>query len=289
MAKMPRSTSPSWSARSTAFGGVQVDELVRHLRRAAHVVPGRVLVEAAPAALDAHDQAVGRPGGSGSSWSKTVSCASERRSAHRLGVGVARLQVDEELPGVVGHLCGDRREAFWSRACRSVSVSKPKRSSVRPTKWVTPWLSAASRSCSSAGHRDDHEALRREVLVATSRTAAGGRPVPVDDDGLAGKAGRRDAVRAEERVRQHRLDRSAADGAVEHVARMHLDREDIDERARAAELLEVREVLLEGGLECRDRHAVEDGVGGERVPERSNWKSMTCGVGSPEWIRSRRR
>ena len=46
----------------------------------------------------------------------------------------------------------------------------------------------------------------------------------------------------------------------EDVARMELDRQNVDERSRASELREVREMLLERRLECGDRDAVKDRV-----------------------------
>src|ERR1035438_10608542 len=62
--------------------------------------------------------------------------------------------------------------------------------------------------------------------------------------------------------------------AVEHLARMDLHREHVDERPGATELLEERQMFFQGGLERGYRHAVEDGVGCERFAQRCRGQTL---------------
>jgi len=97
------------------------------------------------------------------------------------------------------------------------------------------------------GHLHHDEALGGEVglprFECIERQAKS-----VDDDRLALEPARRDAVRPEERMGEQSLV-GGGEMAVEHLARVQLHRQHVDERPGATELLEERQVLMQDGLE----------------------------------------
>ena len=157
-----------------------------------------------------------------------------------------------------------------SRLVPSVSIgvgANPNRSSVRPTKCVTPWLSAARRSCSSAGIGTTTRPFdAKYAFHALERL--GWKAVTVDDDRLTLSA------RSRRRCPARRADGSAAPGSSRARWRANTSRGCIFTDSTSISVRVPPSSVKSGRcssqrrFERGDGNAVEDGIRCERLAQR---------------------